>query len=134
MDTNINESQVVTNQSDEISPKKSPNRVMGVIGVIAFIVLVITLNVTAFYFGSKKNQAKIPLKNPITIPENNSSSIPTEESNGAPANMNDVPQDVIETDSNALMGIPIQPEMAPQEIAPESPVNENIPDNTAPTP
>ena len=126
MDTNMNEPQVITNQPDDISPKKTPNRVMGVIAVIAFIILVIAVNATAVYFGTKNNSANAPTENPVTQPDE-TSNIPEEEP--IPA----LPEDS-GANPNAVLDNTIPSENPPLEIAPETPANEAVPDNTVPTP
>jgi hypothetical protein len=127
MDTNINEPQVVTNQPEEVSPKKSPNRVMGVIGIIAFIILVIAVNATAVYFGAKNNSANAPLENPVTMPGDNSGGIPAGE-------LNTLPPNTIEMSPGAVLDTTVPPETLPSDIAPELPATEGIPNNTASTP
>ena len=128
MNTTINEPQITTNQLENDSPKKNPSKVFRVITIIAFIILVIGVIAIALYFGSKKSQADILNSNPVTIPAN--------EINNLPANMNAVPPamppgDTI-VDPNAPTGIPIQPEIAPQEIVPELPPTDTVPQSTIP--
>jgi len=127
MDTNMNEPQVITNQSDDVSPKKTPNRIMGVIAVIAFIILVIAVNATAVYFGAKNNSANAPLENPVTMPGDNSGGIPAGELTAPPPN-------TMETIPGAVLDNTTPPETLPSNIAPELPATEGIPNNTAPTP
>ena len=63
MDTNLNESPIQTAPQEDVPPKTGPSVIFSIIAVIAFIFLIIAVNATAIYFGSKKNQASEPISN-----------------------------------------------------------------------
>lgn len=56
-------------QSKDASPKKTPSMVFNLIAIIAFVILIVAVNASAIYFGSKKNKASEPIENPVTAQE-----------------------------------------------------------------
>jgi flagellar basal body-associated protein FliL len=66
MDKAEKDQQTQTSESDTPVTSGPANKIFSILAIVAFVLLIIAVNATTVYFGSKKNKASEPLTNPVT--------------------------------------------------------------------